>query len=100
MILADDVGGTKTILAFFNSDGKVIAQETYSSQQHTNLNEIVHKFVSNFPYYPTQACFGVAGPVRNGRCEATNLPCSDLAPENMNVNSMTKYERTHSFEFK
>jgi glucokinase len=77
MILAGDIGGTKTILAFFQVEGgrlRTIVEATFHSREHVNLYEIVSKFVSahNLPF--THACFGIAGPVKQGRCETTNLP--------------------------
>jgi len=76
MILAGDIGGTKTNIAFFE-DGRrpaVVAQETFPSRAHAGLEEIVRQFISQHALRIRHAAFGVAGPVRNGRCEATNLP--------------------------
>jgi glucokinase len=77
MILAGDIGGTNTRLAWFELQEKSlipIVEETFSSRDHANLNQIVKKFQENYPMPVTQACFGVAGPVKQRRCEATNLP--------------------------
>jgi glucokinase len=77
MILAGDVGGTNTRLAFLQRDGarmQVVAEGTFPSREHAGLESALQKFVSLHPLPIDQACFGVAGPVRNGRCEATNLP--------------------------
>ncbi len=76
MILAGDVGGTNTRLAFFDSEAerlKPIALEIFPSRAHKSLEEIVTKFVTarNFPV--DRACFGVAGPVIHGRSETPNL---------------------------
>ncbi len=76
MILAGDVGGTNTRLAFLQRDGerlKSVAEDTLPSREHTGLESALRKFLSLHPQAIDQACFGVAGPVRNGRCEATNL---------------------------
>jgi len=76
MILAGDIGGTKTNIAFFR-DGKqpdVVVQQTFPSRAHKGLEEIVRQFLSAHALQVRHAAFGVAGPVRNGRCEATNLP--------------------------
>ena len=76
MILAGDIGGTKTNIAFFEDGGrpKVVAQQTFPSREHAGLEEIVGQFISHHALRVRHAAFGVAGPVRNGRCEATNLP--------------------------
>ncbi len=77
MILAGDIGGTNTRLALFELEGKALtafAEATFASREHANLEEIVNKFRSAYAQSITQACFGVAGPVKHGRCEATNLP--------------------------
>jgi glucokinase len=77
MILAGDVGGTKTILAFFEvqADRLVsVAETTYPSREHKSLDELVVGFLSGIKLQPTCACFGVAGPVRDGRAQTTNLP--------------------------
>jgi glucokinase len=76
MILAGDIGGTKTNIAFFE-DGtrrEATALQTFSSRAHGGLEEIVRQFIGEHALRVEHAAFGVAGPVRNGRCEATNLP--------------------------
>lgn len=77
MFLAGDIGGTKTNLAYFEVEGehlKLVAAGTFSSREHAGLEAIVRQFVSGYTLRVEYACFGVAGPVRHGRCEATNLP--------------------------
>ena len=76
MILAGDIGGTKTNLALFQGGTplQIIAQETFPSHEHAGLEEIIRQFVKRHPQRVQQAAFGVAGPVHNGRCETTNLP--------------------------
>lgn len=76
MILAGDIGGTKTNLALFEADGvqlKPIVEATFPSHEHTGLEDIVQRFLSAHAVRVEQASFGVAGPVRHGRCEAVNL---------------------------
>ncbi len=77
MILAGDIGGTNTRLAFFDVlDGhfSLISASVFPSREYAGLDEIVAKFVDTTNVHPDRACFGVAGPVRNGRVEASNLP--------------------------
>jgi glucokinase len=76
MILAGDVGGTNTRIALFNENGGrlSIAREcVYSSREHKSLDEIVSLFLRDKASVATTACFGIAGPVLNGRVSATNL---------------------------
>jgi glucokinase len=77
MILAGDIGGTHARLAYFrvqNGHPKLFSESVYPSREHRGLDEIVIKFVETQGVHPEAACFGVAGPVRNGRVETSNLP--------------------------
>jgi glucokinase len=77
MILAGDIGGTNTRLAVAeakNGGLHLIAEKTFPSREQTSLEAALVKFLSLHPYDITRASFGIAGPVWNGRCEATNLP--------------------------
>jgi glucokinase len=77
MILVGDIGGTNTRLAIINivkGRFNFLAEEKFSSREEPSLESTLRKFLST-PLPPIiRACFGVAGPVRFGRCEATNLP--------------------------
>lgn len=88
MILGGDIGGTHTRLAVFDDDGRRPAgapEHTYPSRDHAGLVVIVHRFLEETGVRVGAACFGVAGPVKNGRSVATNLPwvidAEDLARE-------------------
>jgi hypothetical protein len=77
MILAGDIGGTNARLALFdvkNGRFNLVSSTVFPSRQYSGLDEIVKEFVSKSGAHPAQACFGVAGPVTNGRVEASNLP--------------------------
>jgi glucokinase len=77
MILAGDIGGTNARLAFFepsNGHFSLVSASIFPSREYSGLDEIVAKFVDTANLRPSAACFGVAGPVRNGRVEASNLP--------------------------
>ncbi|HXZ30807.1 MAG TPA: glucokinase [Terriglobales bacterium] len=77
MILAGDIGGTHTRLAFFDvSNGQLqpAALSVFSSREYQGLDEIATAFVADSKLHPDAACFGVAGPVRDGRVETPNLP--------------------------
>ena len=75
MILAGDVGGTKVNLAlydFVNGNLTHKRDKQYWAKEYSGLEEIVKEFVVAEKI--TAACFGVPGPVREGRLRLTNLP--------------------------
>lgn len=77
MILAGDIGGTNARLAYFqaqNGSLRLVSERVFPSREHKELGEIVTKFLDDSSTRPNVACFGVAGPVRNGRVETSNLP--------------------------
>lgn len=77
MILAGDIGGTNARLAFFdvtNGSLRLVSASVFPSREYAGLDQIVSRFVDTSKLHPDAACFGVAGPVRNGRVEASNLP--------------------------
>jgi glucokinase len=77
MILAADLGGTKTVLALFDAAEGVerpLHEETFPSRQYDSLDAIVGPFLEAASARPLAACFGVAGPVINRRAQITNLP--------------------------
>ncbi len=77
MILAGDIGGTNARLALFTArDGALllVTETIFPSRQHSGLDQIVAKFVAQEKPTLESACFGIAGPVVNGRCETSNLP--------------------------
>ncbi len=74
MDLAGDIGGTHTRLAVFApGTPEPAALEIYSSRDHDGLEAMVRAFLEAHPATIERACFGVAGPVRNGRVKTTNL---------------------------
>ncbi len=77
MILACDVGGTKTNVALLapGATGLTVTRlETYSSRQYTSLTSIITHFLGPTPPALLAAGFGVAGPVLDNRVATTNLP--------------------------
>ncbi|MBS0628690.1 MAG: glucokinase [Verrucomicrobia bacterium] len=89
MILAGDIGGTKTHLAFFKEEekSKWTIDTKYKSSKYENLSHIVKEFLGANPGYQVErACFGIAGPIQEGKCRATNLPwvvdAKEIAKEN------------------
>lgn len=81
MLLAGDIGGTKTVLALYEPQTgprQPLQQATYPSQDYVSLEAIVSEFLqqqaSRQSSSISHAAFGVAGPVVKGRAEITNLP--------------------------
>ncbi len=77
MILAGDIGGTNARLAYFqpqNGHLRLVTERVFPSREHSELGEIVTQFLDESKERPEAACFGIAGPVRNGRVETSNLP--------------------------
>ena len=75
MILAGDVGGTKVDLGlyeFTNGKLKPTRDKVYKAKDYPGLEVIVKEFLGADKV--TAACFGVPGPVRDGRLRLTNLP--------------------------
>jgi glucokinase len=75
MILTGDVGGTKTLLALHDDDGRIAVSAQYPSRQAPSLEALVARFLEEAaPATPRLACFGVAGPVLGDRVQVTHLP--------------------------
>jgi glucokinase len=78
VILAGDVGGTKTVLALFTEGGGGLAllrEDVLASREFPTLESALERFLAGGPSETiAAACLGVAGPVVDGRWEAVNLP--------------------------
>ncbi|MEO8341715.1 MAG: glucokinase, partial [Nitrospirota bacterium] len=104
MIVAGDIGGTKTHIALFDwKKDRVdpVRLETFHSADYTSLEDMLKEFLvpptpptprdefdneernaaESEPERPAEkpqnidaACFGIAGPVIQNRCQTTNLP--------------------------
>src|SRR5437868_4894319 len=93
IVLAGDIGGTNSRLALYEAqrlDGGrkvsliLLFEHTYPSATHGSLGDIADAFLAAAePVLAGRvgkgrgvegACFGVAGPVENNICRATNLP--------------------------
>ncbi|MBT5028861.1 MAG: glucokinase [Nitrospina sp.] len=73
MILAGDIGGTKVNLALFDN-ATCVLEKRYESRIYSGVDAILEDFLSGKSYKIEKACFGVAGPVAEGKCSLTNLP--------------------------
>jgi glucokinase len=77
LVIAGDIGGTKTTLGIFSEGGKRPTQHlirTYESRLAPSLEKLLENFMAVHEGPVLAACFGIAGPVVNGRCKTTNLP--------------------------
>lgn len=79
MILAGDIGGTKTLVGEYERDGaslRLTREATFPSRGHATFEEILARFRSRgrSDARVDAACFGVPGAVLDGRAHATNLP--------------------------
>lgn len=77
MILAGDIGGTKTNLGLFErQNGKIVrtAYRRYPSREHAGLDDIVKDFTAVTGAKMSAAAFGIAGPVVDGKVHTGNLP--------------------------
>jgi glucokinase len=77
VILAGDVGGTKTVLALVERGGSArepVRHARFASGHYASLEAIVREFLDGGPERVTHAAFGIAGPVVDQNVETTNLP--------------------------
>ena len=80
MFLTGDIGGTKTNIAVLeplNEKFQTLYEKSFISNNYDSLKSIVDKVINEDlkqKFKITHACFGVAGPIKDGLCDATNLP--------------------------
>jgi glucokinase len=77
MILAGEIGATRTRLSAFETESNKLQQvveRTYPSQEQSGLSDIIANFIKSEGVPVESACFGVAGPVKGGRSKISNLP--------------------------
>lgn len=77
MLLAGDIGGTKTVLALFTIESGSLQEEvetTFWNREYNSLEAVIATFLQDKDVTITSASFGVAGPVVRGRAQITNLP--------------------------
>lgn len=88
MLLAGDIGGTKTDLAVYSPEAgprTPLATAEFPSQAYPSLEAIARRFLADVDFPLDIGCFAVAGPVIAGQAKITNLPwliqASQLAEE-------------------
>lgn len=85
IILAGDIGATKSDLALFNFENNhpvIVHESKFKSKDHLNVLSLIKEFQKDIPS-PDAICLGVAGPVLNGHTKLSNIgweiDCEDLA---------------------
>jgi glucokinase len=77
MLLAGDIGGTKSRLAIFADGGSPRAplrEEVLPSGRFGGIEALIREFLKRAALSADRACLAIAGPVINGRAAVTNLP--------------------------
>jgi glucokinase len=77
MLLAGDIGGTKTVLALFTAEGgphQPLHVARYASSDFSSLISIIQAYLDKTNARPSLTSFGVAGPINDGQVKVTNLP--------------------------
>jgi len=102
MILAGDIGGTKTNLALFEVKEKkliIYAQSQFVSRNYASLSDIIHLFKEQYQLpVIDSACFGIAGPVIDQKCKTTNLPWNITNSELQNILHTSKVHLLNDLE--
>lgn len=84
LVLAGDIGGTSTRLAFFDTVAGTLAplaEARFPSREAGSLEELVARFAGEQGLAAERACFAIAGPIRQGRVRTPNLPWSVVGDE-------------------
>jgi glucokinase len=77
LVLAGDIGGTKTNLALYSVHGDKLRAEstqTFPSKSYSGLVPVLQEFLASTHHAIDAACFGIAGPVVDGKVKTPNLP--------------------------
>ncbi len=76
LVLAGDIGGTKTDLALFSVQGERLRVEKsriFPSKRYSGLVPVLLDFLADHPVSVDSACFGIAGPVVDNKVKTPNL---------------------------
>ena len=101
MVLAGDIGGTNTRLAFFQVENhrlRLVSEAVFPSRKYQNLQQIIGEFSSSQNYRAEAACFGIAGPVNNGVVQTPNLPWTVVASTIANEIGLTYVQLLNDLE--
>lgn len=91
IVLAADVGATKTNMALIRFEDKnfsILKENKYKTKDFTDAGQMIREFLDgNKP--PDLMSFGVAGPVQNGKVSITNLSwqidSGEISKQNNNI---------------
>ncbi len=101
LVLAGDIGGTRTRLGLFTlKNGKLIrvAYAKYDSKKFKSLEKIVLNFIKALDVHPDTACFAVAGPVMRGVAKITHLPWTVHAKKLSKATKIRHLKLVNDFE--
>ena len=101
LVLAGDIGGTKSWLAAFDTQqsNSIVAEKIYSSQQFDSLSAVVHEFCRDFQLNSFRsACFGLPGPVTGEQAQLTNLPWLVTSQEIIQQCDIAKVKLINDFQ--
>lgn len=76
ILLAGDIGGTKSNLALYQYDGHkltLVKEEKHTTKDFDSANALMKKFIHH-DQLPDRICLGVAGPVQEDIAKITNVP--------------------------
>ncbi|MBM4200545.1 MAG: glucokinase [Gammaproteobacteria bacterium] len=77
MILAGDIGGTKTVLALYGAEDPIdrpFRSQRFASGNYAGLEPIIAEFLRGVESRPCVGAFGIAGPIQGRSVQTTNLP--------------------------
>jgi glucokinase len=77
MLIAGDIGGTKTNIGIYTREKgarKPLVERSFPSKQYDSLEAIVEEFLESEPVAVDHAAFGIAGPIVGPKVKTTNLP--------------------------
>ena len=77
LVFAGDIGGTKTNLALYSVHGEKLRAEsmqTFPSKRYSGLVPVLQDFLGSAQPKIDAACFGIAGPVVDGKVKTPNIP--------------------------
>ncbi len=80
MLLGGDLGGTKTLLALADTDGRIVRQRRYASADFADFTDLLADFLAGQDGIAA-ACFGIAGPTDGRSAQLTYLPWRLAAAE-------------------
>ncbi|MDY0136331.1 MAG: glucokinase [Thiomicrospira sp.] len=99
LVLAGDIGGTKTWLQAFDTTTARVWQHKYVSSDFSGLAEMILRFrQDNQLGMIAAACFGLAGPVAGRVADLTNLPWRVDANELQSLCHIERVELLNDFQ--